>query len=114
MKICFEGFEHPIPAKAGRITTIEIENRTLYARICQSLQTNGVDCQEPFTLWDNNIRLRPEKVLMHIANHLTYLITNGQFSRHFMVQLHLYYSMTMKHGRRWNHVQRHSAKTLKM
>lgn len=53
MRISFEGFERPIELTAGYPHALEIENRTLFTRICRSLLSEeGPEAIEPYSLWD--------------------------------------------------------------
>lgn len=70
MKVCFSGFDNPIHISEGHVTTLQISNQMLFARICQSLLSgNGEKALEPYTLWDDNDEpLSPQAAFIPIAN----------------------------------------------
>ena len=54
MRICFSGFGSPICVDAAAVSVLEVQNRMLFARICESLVSGlGVDAIEPYSLWDD-------------------------------------------------------------
>lgn len=55
MRLCFSGIESSIEISSQAVSTLEIHNRVLFSRICESLLTEeGEDAVEPFSLWDDN------------------------------------------------------------
>lgn len=61
MKLCFSGLERPIDLKPGLVTTLEVQNRVLFRRICSSLLSNeGRYAVEPYSLWEEDVELRPQ------------------------------------------------------
>ena len=53
MRVSFDGFESPIELAAGFPHVLEIENKTLFTRVCQSLLSEeGSEAREPYSLWD--------------------------------------------------------------
>ena len=83
MKIAFDGMENQIEIFPGSITTWEIENRTLFTRICQSLRSeNGADAKESFSVWsDNNEEVVPSSAFINIGDPLELPWDNAAFSR---------------------------------
>ena len=54
MRICFSGFGSPMCVAAAAVSVLEVQNRTLFARVCESLVSGlGVDAIEPYSLWDD-------------------------------------------------------------
>lgn len=72
MRIRFANTEHAIILKKGVLSVFQIENQTLFTRICQSLLSYaGQGALEPFTVWDDDLtEVHPEKALMVIPNPL--------------------------------------------
>ena len=70
MKVCFSGFDNPICINEGRITTLQITNQRLFARICYSLLSGkGENALEPYTLWnDNDEALSPQTTFIPIVD----------------------------------------------
>ncbi|MCC6102424.1 MAG: type II-A CRISPR-associated protein Csn2 [Olegusella sp.] len=55
MKIVFSGLEHSIVISKEYARTVEIENKTLFSRICSSLLSCKGNCAtEPYSLWDDD------------------------------------------------------------
>ena len=55
MKLVIEGFDEPILIGDGQIAVLEIHDKRLYARVCQSLiSEKGENAVEPFSLWNDD------------------------------------------------------------
>ena len=69
MKIYFTGFDSPILVGADFVSVLEVHNRPLFARICQSLATGlGTDALEPYTLWDDeDVALKSESQFLLVS-----------------------------------------------
>ncbi len=70
MKIVFEGLDHPIELRKDQISTLVVENRTLYARICESLiSEKGDAAREAYTVWDETDReIRPRSAFLVVES----------------------------------------------
>ncbi len=73
MKISFEGFERAIEMAPATPTVLEIENKTLFTRICQSLISGaGEDAREPYSVWDDQGKsLSPSTALLVVSDPLS-------------------------------------------
>ena len=74
MILAFEGFEKSIELPLGQATTLEINNRRLFARICQSLVGGVEEPPELFTLWKDEVEVKPSAVFYYLSDlfHLPY------------------------------------------
>lgn len=55
MKLCFAGIETPIVICSQSVAVLQIENRALFSRICQSLLSyEGEDAIEPYAMWEED------------------------------------------------------------
>lgn len=74
MILAFEGFEKSIELPLGKATTVEINNRKLFARIVQSIVGGAKEPLEPFTLWKDDSEVKPSVVFYYLADpiHLPY------------------------------------------
>lgn len=72
MKIQFSGLETPILVDSSAVTVLEIENRQLFTKVCQSLAfEQGTDGGEPYTLWDaEGKEIRVREVFLAVPNPL--------------------------------------------
>lgn len=53
MKLCIAGFPEPLVLDGGSVSVLEVVDRTLFARICQSLESElDGEAVEPYALWD--------------------------------------------------------------
>jgi CRISPR-associated protein Csn2 len=70
MKLHFSGFEQGIDISQSKISVLEIENKVLFTRICQSLLSErGEVALEPFVVWDDNENeVLPDKVFEVVAS----------------------------------------------
>lgn len=68
MRLAFEGFERPIDLKPGCATTLEINSRTLFARVVQSLVDGVSTPEEQFTIWDNEKQLSRENSFYYVPD----------------------------------------------
>lgn len=54
MKMQFSGFENLINIACEKISVLEIDNKVLFTRVCQSLVSQqGEFAIEPYLLWDD-------------------------------------------------------------
>ena len=72
MKLIFAGSDRPINIARGHVSTVEVENPCLFARICRSLVSNGGGgVFEQFSLWDEaGNELAPSRVLFAVPDPL--------------------------------------------
>lgn len=69
MKLVFSGLENPLLVEPGSIAVLEIENRTLFARVCQSLASSASEgAVEPYTLWDHEGKQLASKSMFKIVS----------------------------------------------
>ena len=72
MKLIFAGADRPIDIARGHISTVEVENSCLFARICRSLVSDGGEgVFEQFSLWDEvGNEVAPSRVLFTVPDPL--------------------------------------------
>jgi CRISPR-associated protein Csn2 len=70
MKIVFSGLEHSIVVSAEYARTVEVENKTLFSRICGSLLScKGNDATEPYSIWsDDGHEISPTTAFLPISD----------------------------------------------
>ncbi len=73
MKIVFSGFESPIEVSDEYIRTIEIENKTLFTRLCTALLScKGGLAAEPYSLWDDDeCEIVPSSAFLTVSDPLS-------------------------------------------
>lgn len=66
MKLMLSGFETPAEISKGHALSLEIENRRLFARICQSVRSElGEEALEPYAVYDDEGgKVRPSKAFL--------------------------------------------------
>lgn len=71
MRICFSGFEEPIELRASVVSVLEINNRVLFARVCESLRSGeGSYAIEPYSLWIGEEELKPTGCFLYVGDPL--------------------------------------------
>lgn len=71
MKLVFAGLENPIELAVGECTTLEVANSTLFTRVvCSLMSGEGRYAQEPHSIWEGDVELRPKDVLLVVDNPL--------------------------------------------
>ncbi len=70
MRISFADMENPIDVADRGITVLQIENKQLFSRVCESLISMlGERAKEPYTIWDEDgCEIRPDQALMVVPN----------------------------------------------
>lgn len=69
MKLCMAGFSEPLFLDNKAVSVLEVHNRTLFARICQSLESELDDeALEPYALWDGEDRRSSKNMFLFIFN----------------------------------------------
>lgn len=70
MKLVFSGLEHVVELARGHASVLEVENRALFARICQALfSEKEEDAVEPYSLWDDgDERMRAKDVFLMVCD----------------------------------------------
>lgn len=69
MKICFTGLESQISLSEEYISVLQIENKTLFSRICQSLLScKGVKAIEPYSVWEKDEEIAPTKAFIVVRD----------------------------------------------
>lgn len=72
MKLVFSGLETPVEVVPGYVSTLQIDNGALFARIAQSLGcSEGRFAPEPFTVWEGGSELRPSASLLLVSDALS-------------------------------------------
>lgn len=72
MRISFSGFEKGLVIESGAPHVLEVENRTLFTRVCRSLASGaGEAAVEPYSLWDEDGgELRPSTAFLIVTDPL--------------------------------------------
>ena len=71
MRIVFSGLDCPMELLAGECITLEIENQALFARLVLSLLSEeGRYADEPYSVWEGDVELKPKDSLLVIDNPL--------------------------------------------
>ena len=70
MRLAISGFERELEIIRGVATVLEITDKTLFTRICQSLHSElGAEAIEPYVVWSSEgKKLRPDKALLCVYN----------------------------------------------
>lgn len=70
MRISFEGFENPVDIAQDGITALHIENKAVFARVCDSLiSLKGANAVERYSVWDDDgCEINPSNAFIVIAN----------------------------------------------
>lgn len=69
MKLVLSGLENSVEISPGIVTTLQVENGALFARVAQSLVSlEGRMAQEPFTLWEGDAEVKPSSALLVAPN----------------------------------------------
>ena len=70
MKIVFTGLETPLEVDSEWISVLEVHNRTLFARICQSLASlTGSQACEPYYVWDDaGSAIQPKNAYLYVGD----------------------------------------------
>lgn len=70
MKAVFAGLERSLPIVPGTVSVLEVANKTLFARMCQSLLSGrGEEAVESYSLWDaSGDEVRPSDAFLPVAN----------------------------------------------
>lgn len=69
MKLCIAGFQEPLVLDKEAVSVLEVHDRTLFARICQSLESELDDeAVEPYALWDGEDRRSSRNRFLFVFN----------------------------------------------
>lgn len=69
MKVCFAGLENPIVLSKEHVSVLQIGNKKLYGRICQSLLSQkGSKAIEPYSIWSGEEELNPQKAFIVVRD----------------------------------------------
>ena len=70
MKLMISGFERPVEINEGYALSLEVEDRRLFTRICQSLHSElGEAALEPYIVFDDEGgKVRPAKAFLSVFN----------------------------------------------
>lgn len=71
MRVVFSGLDNPMELEAGECSTLEVQSSTLFARLARSmLSGEGRYAEEPYSVWDGDVELKPKDALLVIDNPL--------------------------------------------
>ena len=71
MKLVLTGLENPIEIVPGLVTTLQVENEALFARVARSIVSlQGREAVEPFTLWEGDDEVKPSSALLVVPDAL--------------------------------------------
>ncbi len=71
MKLVLTGLENPIEIVPGLVTTLQVENEALFARVARSIVSlQGREAVEPFTLWEDDAEVKPSSALLVVPDAL--------------------------------------------
>lgn len=69
MKICFTGLESQIVLSEEHVSVLQIDNKTLFSRICQSLLScKGAKAIEPYSVWEKDEEITPAKAFIVVRD----------------------------------------------
>ena len=70
MLISFSGFDHPIVCGDANVSVVQISNRALFARICQSLISGrGEEAVEPYSVWgEDGVEVLPSRAFFPVVD----------------------------------------------
>lgn len=69
MRLVFDGLEMPIDLIPGFVSTLQIENESLFSRIVHSLVSqDGKFAQEPYSFWENGVEVKPTSSLLCVSD----------------------------------------------
>lgn len=69
MKLVMSGLEHAVEVESGCISTLQVENEALFARIVRSIASlQGREAIEPFTIWENGAEIKPQSALLFVSD----------------------------------------------
>ena len=71
MRLVLEGFEKPVEITPGVVTTLQIANSALFARLSRALLScDGEGPFERFSLWDGDARVKEKDALLVVSDPL--------------------------------------------
>lgn len=71
MRLVFAGLDRPLELKPGVCATLEIANQALFTRCARSLMSGeGRYAEEPYSLWEEDVEVKPKDSLLVIDNPL--------------------------------------------
>lgn len=70
MVISFSGFDHPIACSDIGVSVIQISNKALFTRVCQSLISGrGEEAVEPYSIWgEDGVEIAPSRALLPVVD----------------------------------------------
>ena len=69
MNLTISGFSEPLVLGSDHVSVLEIHNRRLFARVCQSLMSElDGEALEPYTLWDGDDQRSSRNYFLFICN----------------------------------------------
>lgn len=69
MRLVIDGFERAIEVESGKVTTVQLENPALFARIVSSLAAlDGDFALERYSIWEGEKRLRAKDSLLPVTD----------------------------------------------
>lgn len=71
MRVVFSGLDSPMELETGECSTLEVQSSPLFARLARSmLSGEGRYAEEPYSIWDGDVELKPKDALLVIDNPL--------------------------------------------
>lgn len=71
MRLVFNGLESPIEMGFGKVSTLQVENEALFARMVRSLACNDpLVALEPYSLWEDDVEVNPSSSLLFASDPL--------------------------------------------
>lgn len=72
MRLVFNGLESPIEVGFGKVSTLQVENEALFARVARSLACGDpLFALEPYSLWEDGIEVSPSSSLLFVSDPLS-------------------------------------------
>lgn len=72
MRLVFSGLEDSIDLSFGRVSTLQVENEALFARIARSLAcSDPLSALEPYSLWEDGVEVSPSSSLLFVSDPLS-------------------------------------------
>lgn len=72
MRLVFSGLEDSIDLDFGRVSTLQVENEALFARVARSLACGDpLSAPEPYSLWEGGVEMNPSSSLLFVSDPLS-------------------------------------------
>lgn len=85
MKICFAGLESQIVLSGEYVSVLQINNKMLFCRICQSLLScKGSKAIEPYSVWEKDEEVAPAKAFIAVRDPFALPLGHRSLSESFL------------------------------